>query len=79
MVRKKVDITNMSIEELERYIEQLKEPLVVKPVKKKEGGAMKTPKVLPKPKPKTSTNKKLVPHAVLAMTKSICVKQQELI
>ena len=56
--KKKVDITNMSIEELERYIEQLKEPLVVKPVKKKEGGAMKTPKVLPKPKPKTSTNKK---------------------
>ena len=58
MVKKKANLNKMSLEELERYIEQLKEPLVVKPVKKKEGGAMKTPKVLPKPKPKTSTNKK---------------------
>ena len=56
--KKKADLNKMSLEELERYIQQLKEPLVVKPVKKKEGGAMKTPKVLPKPKPKTSTNKK---------------------
>ena len=52
MAKKKADLNKMSLEELERYIQQLKEPLVVKPVKKKEGGAMKTPKVLPKPKPK---------------------------
>ena len=38
--KKKVDITNMSLEELDRYIQQLKEPLVVKPVKKNKGGGL---------------------------------------
>ena len=39
--KKKVDITKMSLEELDRYIEQLKEPLMVKPVKKNNGGEAK--------------------------------------
>ena len=38
--KKKVDITKMSLEELDRYIQQLKEPLVVKPVKKNKGGGL---------------------------------------
>jgi len=39
--KKKVDITKMSVEELDRYIQQLKEPLVVKPVKKNRGGVVR--------------------------------------
>ena len=31
----------MSVEELDRYIQQLKEPLVVKPVKKNRGGVVR--------------------------------------
>jgi len=41
MAKKKADLNKMSLEELERYIQQLKEPLVVKPVKKNEGGEAK--------------------------------------
>ena len=40
MVKKKADLNKMSLEELERYIEQLKEPVVVKPVKKNKGGGL---------------------------------------
>ena len=40
MSKKKADLNKMSLEELERYIEQLKEPLVVKPVKKNKGGGL---------------------------------------
>lgn len=40
MTKKKADLNKMSLEELERYIEQLKEPLVVKPVKKNKGGGL---------------------------------------
>ena len=64
MGKKKVTIgpkSNLTDAELERYIEQLKQPLVVKPVKKEKGGVMTTPKVLPKRKPKataTSTNRR---------------------
>ena len=39
--KKKVDITKMSVEELDRYIQQLREPLVVKPVKKNRGGVVR--------------------------------------
>ena len=39
--KKKGDITKMSVEELDRYIQQLKEPLVVKPVKKNRGGVVR--------------------------------------
>tara|TARA_R100000482_G_C5096321_1_gene133383 strand:- start:336 stop:725 length:390 start_codon:yes stop_codon:yes gene_type:complete len=39
--KKKVDITKMSVEELDRYIQQLREPLVVKPVKKNMGGVVR--------------------------------------
>lgn len=64
MGKKKVTIgpkSNLTDAELERYIEQLKQPLVIKPVKKEKGGVMTTPKVLPKRKPKataTSTNRR---------------------
>tara|TARA_R100000278_G_scaffold66088_1_gene52858 strand:+ start:131 stop:799 length:669 start_codon:yes stop_codon:yes gene_type:complete len=40
MAKKKADLNKMSLEELERYIEQLKEPVVVKPVKKNKGGGL---------------------------------------
>ena len=40
MTKKKADLNKMSLEELERYIEQLKEPVVVKPVKKNKGGGL---------------------------------------
>lgn len=40
MGKKKADLNKMSLEELERYIQQLREPLVVKPVKKNKGGGL---------------------------------------
>ena len=46
MAKKKADITKMSYKELDKYIKQLKKPLVVEPVKpiKKEDGGEVVPK-----------------------------------
>lgn len=43
MGKKKADITKMSYKELDKYIKELKKPLVVepvKPIKKAEGGVV---------------------------------------
>ena len=40
MGKKKANLNKLSLEELERYIQQLKEPLVVNPVKKNKGGGL---------------------------------------
>ena len=38
MGKKKADITKMSYKELDKYIKELKKPLVVEPIKKEDGG-----------------------------------------
>ncbi len=80
MGKKKANLNKMSLEELERYIQQLKEPLVVKPVKKNKGGGLnaaidrvKRVQGMQKggPVPKKEKRKRILPTVDIATPKSI--------